>query len=119
MNETVDWPRHDVADKDRSEIAVAAGGALLGLGIGLAAGWFMERLLSGRLTNNVSIQTRSGKHSSAFRAGETDAETRDQIRGAGPDSMRDPSRRIWNSVDEASDESFPASDPPSFSPGRA
>jgi hypothetical protein len=34
------------------------------------------------------------------------------IRPAGPDSMRDPPQH-WDSVDEASDESFPASDPPS------
>lgn len=32
-------------------------------------------------------------------------------RPAGPDSMRDPPKN-WSKVDEASDESFPASDPP-------
>ena len=32
-------------------------------------------------------------------------------RQAGPDSMRDPPKE-WEKVDEASDESFPASDPP-------
>jgi hypothetical protein len=32
-------------------------------------------------------------------------------RSAGPDAMRDPPKR-WNEVDQASDESFPASDPP-------
>lgn len=36
-------------------------------------------------------------------------------RGAGPDSMRDPPKS-WSKVDEASDESFPASDPPAISP---
>lgn len=34
-------------------------------------------------------------------------------RPAGPDSMRDPPAN-WSRVDEASDESFPASDPPNF-----
>ena len=32
-------------------------------------------------------------------------------REAGPEAMRDPPE-TWNQVDEASDESFPASDPP-------
>jgi hypothetical protein len=35
-----------------------------------------------------------------------------QIRPAGPEGMRDPVRRPWKPEDEASDESFPASDPP-------
>lgn len=33
------------------------------------------------------------------------------VRPAGPESMRDPPRR-WDKVDQADDESFPASDPP-------
>ena len=33
------------------------------------------------------------------------------VRPAGPESMRDPPHR-WDEVDEAADESFPASDPP-------
>lgn len=36
------------------------------------------------------------------------------VRPAGPKSMRDPPR-CWDEVDEAGDESFPASDPPAFS----
>lgn len=35
-----------------------------------------------------------------------------QIRAAGPDEVRDPENRAWTPTDEASDESFPASDPP-------
>lgn len=34
------------------------------------------------------------------------------VRDAGPEAMRDPPRSAWSSVDQASDESFPASDPP-------
>jgi hypothetical protein len=33
------------------------------------------------------------------------------VRSAGPAAMRDPPRR-WETVDQSSDESFPASDPP-------
>ncbi|MCB1501619.1 MAG: hypothetical protein KDK07_17835 [Bauldia sp.] len=33
------------------------------------------------------------------------------VRPAGPESMRDPPK-TWDEVDEAEDESFPASDPP-------
>ena len=36
------------------------------------------------------------------------------IRSAGPDATRDRPRRGWDEVDQASDESFPASDPPAF-----
>ena len=34
------------------------------------------------------------------------------VRDAGPEAMRDPPQRPWTSVDEESDQSFPASDPP-------
>lgn len=36
-------------------------------------------------------------------------------RSAGPEAMRDPPAE-WDKADQASDESFPASDPPAISP---
>lgn len=53
-------------------------------------------------------------HSAAFANHETDPENFDQTRSAGPDGMRDTPRRDWDRVDEAADESFPASDPPGY-----
>jgi len=35
------------------------------------------------------------------------------VRNAGPEELKDPDGRAWDKVDEQSDESFPASDPPS------
>ena len=47
----------------------------------------------------------------AFAAGETDGPNFAKVRNAGPEAMRsDPPE--WDKADEASDESFPASDPP-------
>jgi hypothetical protein len=47
----------------------------------------------------------------AFATGETDGANFAKVRHAGPNSMRD-ERPGWDKTDEASDESFPASDPP-------
>jgi len=44
----------------------------------------------------------------AFAGNQGDADVRD----AGPESMRDKPKRGWSKADEASDQSFPASDPP-------
>ena len=47
----------------------------------------------------------------AFATGETGGQNFAKVRNAGPDAMRsDPPE--WDSTDQASDESFPASDPP-------
>ena len=47
----------------------------------------------------------------AFATGETGGANFAKVRNAGPEAMRsDPPR--WDNVDQQSDESFPASDPP-------
>lgn len=48
----------------------------------------------------------------AFAHGETDTPQHTDVRNAGPEAMRTQPAQ-WDRVDEASDESFPASDPPS------
>lgn len=53
----------------------------------------------------------SGTGRAAFAEGQ-DAPGAQPVRDAGPDAMRDPPKRGWNKVDEESDQSFPASDPP-------
>ena len=57
--------------------------------------------------------------SAAFANDETDSENFDQTRNAGVESMRDNPCDDWEDIDDMSDASFPASDPPSFTPGRA
>lgn len=53
-------------------------------------------------------------HSAAFAHGEIEPTNFDQTRSAGPEGMRDHPGEGWDKVDQAADESFPASDPPSF-----
>jgi len=50
----------------------------------------------------------------AFAHGESDPANFDQTRSAGPEGMRDTPGEKWDKIDQAGDESFPASDPPSF-----
>ncbi|HWK40690.1 MAG TPA: hypothetical protein VNR60_02055 [Croceibacterium sp.] len=49
----------------------------------------------------------------AFASGQRTGENFAKVRDAGPQAMADPPRDEWTPEDQASDESFPASDPPS------
>lgn len=48
----------------------------------------------------------------AFAKGQDTGENRTKVRDAGPYAMADKPKREWTAADQASDESFPASDPP-------
>lgn len=48
----------------------------------------------------------------AFAPGQEPGENLAQVRDAGPHAMADKPSREWSKTDQASDESFPASDPP-------
>lgn len=70
----------------------------------LAAGAAAYALLKGR------AQELSHSHTPKDANGMSTGPVR--VRDAGPKAMRDKPRRAWTEVDEASDQSFPASDPP-------
>lgn len=75
---------------------------LLKLAAAGAAGYALYRALNRAQPPSAPV---------AFADGEGAQDGFSQVRNAGPEAMRsDPPR--WDRVDEASDESFPASDPP-------
>jgi hypothetical protein len=52
-------------------------------------------------------------HGNAAYADDQPQDSPSAVRDAGPKAMRDEPQGEWSSIDEASDQSFPASDPPS------
>jgi len=83
-------------------ILAAAGAAVVGLGAALVARRWWSRL-DGEEPEAAAHQ---GGKTAPGPVGQSGS-----ARSAGPEAMRDPPEE-WESVDQASDESFPASDPP-------
>lgn len=64
-----------------------------------------------RYSQKRKDQSETGMGHAAFATGETAGDNFAKVRHAGPEGMKsDPPH--WDKADEASDESFPASDPP-------
>ena len=57
-------------------------------------------------------EKQKGEHRAAFADGQVSDDNFSQVRDSGPEAMADKPSREWSKTDEASDESFPASDPP-------
>ena len=81
---------------------------LTGVGAACAAGigYFLSKRLTGGADDDdppAAALSRGGAHGPVGNTG--------SVRPAGPSAMRDPPKN-WSNIDEASDESFPASDPP-------
>lgn len=87
-----------------------AAGIAAGIGAGIALAWYGDRIF-GAAKGLLKRSAKHDDHGAAFANGETDAENLDQTRNAGPAAMRDTDGSDWDATDEASDESFPASDP--------
>ena len=66
----------------------------------------------GAIGYGLMRRTRKTSTPAAFAKGQGAPGNSTQVRDAGPNAMRDASRRPWTKEDQASDESFPASDPP-------
>lgn len=87
-------------------------------GIGVVAGMAMSRRLNGDIKARIGTHRPGSRNSEGMaaisRAGRSEAGEvagPNFVRPAGPDAMRDPPGN-WDMLDEAADESFPASDPP-------
>jgi len=91
---------------NRSHTMLATGGAAVA---GLAAALFTRRWW-GREEGERPAAAHSRGKTAPGPVGQSGA-----ARSAGPEAMRDPPEE-WEKVDQAVDESFPASDPPGVSP---
>ncbi len=74
---------------------------LIRLALAGAAGYALYKYATRVGTDHAAFASGEGAHEGSF----------SHVRNAGPGAMRDKPAQ-WQKVDEASDESFPASDPP-------
>lgn len=112
MSEMIAWPWL---------FAVLGGAVLLGIGIAFGMSRAAHATRAQRQASEDGARRLYGKeaagnggpHAAAYRRGEAASpdEAQPDIRPAGPEAMHDPPDE-WDETDEASDESFPASDPP-------
>ena len=93
---------------------LAAVVSVVGVGVAVGAG-----LYASRRQWLPRAEALRDDFSAAFADDETDYENFDQTRHAGTTGMRDDPGEHWDELDDISDASFPASDPPSFNPGTA
>ena len=91
----------------RNRTMIAAGGAAVA---GLAAALFTRRWWGGGEEGEQPAAAHSRGKTAPGPVGQSGS-----ARSAGPEAMRDPPSE-WEKVDQAADESFPASDPPGVSP---
>lgn len=86
------------------------GAWLIGAGAAVAAGlgYFFSKRRTGSVDLSKGVQSAPALDGPGA-AGPVGSSG--NVRPAGPEAMRDPPSQ-WTDVDEASDESFPASDPP-------
>ena len=61
-----------------------------------------------------ATQRKAHESHPAFASAETSGPNFAKVRNAGPESIRDGETAHWDTVDQAGDESFPASDPPAM-----
>lgn len=88
-------------DASRTGVRAAAAAAVAALAGGAWYAWSRRR-----------DRQSATSDAAAFATGEHQPENFGNTRSAGPDAMRDTPGAGWDKVDQASDESFPASDPP-------
>ncbi|MEO6093660.1 MAG: hypothetical protein ABIT04_04290 [Novosphingobium sp.] len=75
--------------------------SLIKLALAGVAGYALYKYVNAENTDRVALASGEGAHSGSFA----------QVRNSGPEAMRDKPPQ-WQKVDELSDQSFPASDPP-------